>query len=156
MHQKSASVDHLSALSGLMAVKNAGKGRFQENDVPDLSDLDPQFNLMSAPSSFLGSGSRAAPRTFASMPAPRREQTDKKDEPKDLVSDLDSAPRKIPSTSDSSLDADQQALIKQIRSQSEALEALRVQIIHNLQIADDSLYDDADQVARPVIRTRTP
>ena len=90
------------------------------------------------------------------MPAPRREQTDKKDERKDLVSDLDSAPRKIPSTSDSSLDADQQALIKQIRSQSEALEALRVQIIHNLQIADDSLYDDADQVARPVIRTRTP
>ena len=130
-----------------------GKGRLQENDAPDLSDLEPsipQMNPLSSTSNLFPSVSRAAPRNFSlSQSEPSRRDTSDQKESGNInsgsASELSS--RKVPPTIDGcATDAAQEALINQIKAQAEGLERLRVNIIQNLQTVDDSLCDNADQV----------
>ncbi len=133
-------------------MRNAGKGRLQEEDAPapDISDLGasiPQFNLLSSNSSLgaanmprkmISSNTAAGPGLF------RREPSDLKDSASAVSgSDLSSISRN-PSTEP--VDAVQEALLKQIGTQASCLDNLRIKLLQSLQVADDSLCDSADQV----------
>jgi hypothetical protein len=138
-------------------MRNAGKGRLQEEDAPapDLPDLGasiPQFNLMSSTSnSLIGAAAnmpRASQRTISSTASGpgllRRELSDLKDSANSVsASDLGSSSRTI---SSESVDSVQDALLKQIGAQADSLENLRIKLLQSFQVADDSLCDNADQV----------
>jgi hypothetical protein len=139
----------------LRSMKNAGKGRLQDDDAPspDLSDIGatiPQFNLMSSTSSSLIGGAanipRATQKTVPSNPAAgpgllRREISDSK-ESASIVSGSD-----LCSSSSESVDAVQEAFLKQIGAEANSLENLRIKLLQSFQVADDSLCDNADQVS---------
>ncbi len=136
----------------------SGKGRLQENDAPDLSDLEPsvpQNNLLSSSSSLFGgssSTSRASFRNLSSrqaepLPSRGREAADSRESSGPISSAPDSSSQRTNSNSDSSsADPAQEPLMTQIKSQAEVLERLRIQIIQKLQASDDLLYENADQV----------
>ena len=142
-----------------MERRNAGKGRLQEEDAPapDLSDLGasiPQINLIaSSSSSLIGAAAadmpRATQKAISSNVAAgpglfRREPSVLKDSASVVSESELSSPSLNPSSE--SVDAVQEALLKQIAAQASCLENLRIKLLQSFQIADDSLCDNADQV----------